>query len=155
EPYMPSILGLNLRLPELLAAIGIAQMERIEEIMRRRRRIAEIYSQNLSNEDLVIPTEPNHVKFNWNYYTVRVNSRIDREKLIQTLNSKGVGATVYYRVPIHRTPLYQKLGFKNTLPNTELAARTVISLPIYPEMTKEDAEYVIEVLKNFLNRSLN
>ena len=150
EPYTPSILGLNLRLPELLAAIGIAQMERIEEIIRRRRHIAEIYSQNLPNEDLVIPTEPNHVKFNWNYYTVRVNPGIDREKLVQTLNSKGVGATVYYRVPIHRTPLYQKLGFKSILPNTELAAKTVVSLPIYPEMTKEDAEYVIEVLKTSL-----
>jgi len=147
--YESKILGLNLRMPELLAAMGIVQMKKLDRILSLRRNIAEKYNKELSGLGLILPKERKNAVFNWNYYTVRIIKK-NRDEILQILNEKGIGATVYYRRPVHHSPIYKRLGYDVKLRNTEIACRTVLSLPIYPGLTNRQVDYVIRVFKSTL-----
>lgn len=150
KPYQSSVLGLNLRLPEVLAAIGMVQMRKLNKILLLRREIAKQYCKELSDLDLIVPRENKHVRFNWNCYTIRI-VKWSRDEVLRKLNEKKIGATVYYKQPVHLSPLYKKLSCNIKLPKTEEASKTVLSLPIYPEMTGKQVKYVVESLKQVLN----
>lgn len=150
--YSTVLLGHNWRLAEINAAIGVAQMKKIGEFLARRRRNAQMLTKLLSDVDgLVLPFEKGDVKHAWNLYTVRVkNGRDKRDEIVSLIRKRGVGATVYYPIPVHLTPLYKERGFRVSLPNTELASRTVFSLPVHPSMTDEDVEKVASAVRDAL-----
>lgn len=135
------VVGLNLRMTEISAAIALAQLSRFSEIVARRKRVAEFYSSALAETELVLPKFDGEREPNWNYYTVRVRGG-RRDALLERLRSAGVGAAVYYRTPVHMQPLYARMCGALKLPNTELASREVLSLPIYPTMTEEEMLFV-------------
>ncbi|MBS7287570.1 MAG: DegT/DnrJ/EryC1/StrS family aminotransferase [Candidatus Freyarchaeota archaeon] len=151
--YATALLGHNWRLTELGAAIGIAQMKKIDGFLAKRRRNAAHLTKLLSNVDeLVPPLEKGWAKHAWNIYTVRLrNNEVKRDKAVSLLRKHGVGATIYYPIPVHLTPLYREKGYsKVSLPNTELASKTVFSLPVHPSMTEEDIEKVALAVKETL-----
>ncbi len=149
EAYSSEVLGGNFRLPEVLAAMGLVQLKRLPEALRRRRRNARMLSEQLSDSGLVLPREGREERFNWNLFTVRT-PRDDRDEIVDSLLEKGIGAAVYYRHPIHESSLYKTPGYREDLPNTEFAARRVFSLPVHPLATVDQMSYIAEMLRSLL-----
>jgi len=152
--YDSVIFGLNLRMSEINAAIGIAQMKKIDAFLKRRRRNAKIMSEELSSTDgIVLPVEPQGYVHNWYVYTIRLLNHKIRDNVQRYLRDNGIGAMVYYPTPLHKLPLYERLGYANEhIPNSDLASKSVLSLPVHPLMTEEDVVYVAEKLKEALRR---
>ena len=130
--HITSKFGLNLRLPEINAAIAKIQMKKLPIFLRQRKKNAQILTEFLQNHDIILPKERKNEVMNWYLYTVTLKQR---DKIMNKLNSTGIGAAVYYNPPIHQTPYYKT---KKTLTATEWASRHVISLPIHPKVKKSD-----------------
>jgi len=135
-------LGLNLRLSEINAAIGKIQMKKLPSFLKQRKNNAKILTDLLQNCDVVLPKQRKHETLNWYLYTI---AHKNRNKIMKKLNSLGIGATVYYSIPIHKTPYYKT---KKKLPNTEWASSHVLSLPIHPKVGTSDLEKMQRVLGN-------
>jgi perosamine synthetase len=161
EGYDTRILGLNLRLPELSAAIAKTQMFRLREMLGLRRRNAEMLTTLISDvandNGIILPSESQSKRFNWYLYTIVITKDNLRNKIqkMMTLNDK-IGATVYYDPPVHRTPYYERIMASGTgsqpssvmgLPNTDWASKHVLSLPIHPMVTPEGLERIANSLK--------
>jgi perosamine synthetase len=162
EGYDTRILGLNLRLPEINAAIAKTQMVKLKEMLGLRRRNAEMLTtliSDVANENgITLPSESQSKRFNWYLYTIALTKDNLRDKIQKkmTQNDK-VGATVYYDPPVHRTPYYERIMASGTgsqrssimgLPNTDWASKHVLSLPIHPMVTPEELERVANSLKS-------
>jgi perosamine synthetase len=137
------VVGYNYRLTDLQAALGIRQMEHIEDFIERRRAIATRYNEEFSGiEEIALLTPPGYVT-RWNYqsYPIRLlnGNREKRDQLMQTLHEAGI-ATRRGIPPIHLEPVYAQ---NLTLPNTEMVSETSLFLPIYPSMSDDDVEYVM------------
>lgn len=142
--YDTRIFGLNLRLPELSAAIAKIQIKKLPGFLTKRRKNARILSELLSGLDIIIPKERTNEKVNWYLYTIAIKNR---EKIMKKLNSKGIGAAAYYPTPIHKTPFYNK---KIKLTNTDWAASQVLSLPIHPQVSTKNIEYIAKTIRELL-----
>lgn len=152
DGYDTRILGLNLRLPELSAAVAKVQMQKLDKMLQIRRRNAELMSKLLfpsaKEHGLQIPEETVDKKFNWYLFTVAFQDSRDRIKEILIRNN--VGATVYYSPPVHKTPYYMQLVPSTTLPATEWCAAHVLSLPAHPHVSEADIDYIANSLKSAL-----
>jgi dTDP-4-amino-4,6-dideoxygalactose transaminase len=150
EKYIFDIAGYNLRFNEIQAAIGIKQLEKLPEWNEARRKIARIYNQSL--EGLVTtPVEEPWAKHVYHLYVIRTRKR---DALREFLEQHGVSTGVHYPVPIHKQPaITNVLGDQPMLENTEKFAQEVLSLPIYPELTKHEIEYISENMAEFLKAS--
>jgi len=149
EEYVSTMLGHNYRMPEIEAAIGLAQLKKLSSFIEKRRRNAESLTEKLSGmKQLVLPKEPKGYRHSWYLYTVRMrkgDAKV-RDKIVDGLRKKGVGASVYYHTPIHQMPYYQQFG-KYHLPNTERIAQQVFSLPVHPGVTQKDIDYIANSVK--------
>ncbi|MGI0046794.1 MAG: DegT/DnrJ/EryC1/StrS family aminotransferase [Nitrosotalea sp.] len=144
--YDTRILGLNLRLPEISAAIAKVQMKRLPDLLRKRAKNAKTLTELLRDLNIILPTERTGVKVNWYLYTI---STKNRDKLSKQLNAKGIGATAYYSIPAHKTPFYNN---KKKLPVTDWAASTVLSLPVHPLVTETDLHYISKTMHQLVTR---
>ena len=149
EGYDTRILGLNLRLPELSAAIAKVQMQKLERMLEIRRRNANIITKSLlpsaKKLGITLPQETQDKKFNWYLYTIAFSAD-SRDKMKEKMIADGIGATVYYDPPVHKTPFYAKLTGGTKLASTEWSAEHVLSLPVHPSMTSDDAVRVASSL---------
>jgi len=149
QEYVSSMLGLNYRMPEIEAAIGIAQLKKLPTFIEKRRRNARLLTERLvGTKQLVLPTEPKGYKHSWYLYTVRIRKGDAevRDKIVEDLRKHGVSASVYYHTPIHLMPYYQQFG-KYRLPTTERIAQQVFSLPIHPGVTTKETDYIAKTIK--------
>jgi dTDP-4-amino-4,6-dideoxygalactose transaminase len=142
ERYVSDRAGMNSRLDELQAAILRVKLKYLDAENARRREIAGIYDRLLDDRDRVKrPVYRTGIDHAFHLYVLRSRHR---DQLQRYLKTQGVGTLIHYPVPVHRQPAYQDrlpLG-AGGLPHTEQASREVLSLPIYPEMTDEQAQYV-------------
>ena len=148
EGYDTRVLGLNLRLPELSAAIAKVQMQKLGKMLQLRRRNAELMSKMLlpsaKKHGLVLPQETADKKFNWYLYTVALQN--NRDKIKDRLVKDNIGATVYYSPPVHKTPYYKQVAPELTLPATEWCADHVLSLPVHPQVREADVDHIARSL---------
>ncbi|MFY9114621.1 MAG: DegT/DnrJ/EryC1/StrS family aminotransferase [Dethiobacteria bacterium] len=148
--YYHQILGINSRLDEVQAAILRVKREYLDGWTRRRREIASLYNHllgDLNGKGLKLPVEPDYASHVYHQYTVQVDRR---DELQGYLKERGVGATVYYPLPLHLQKVFADLGYKaGDFPVSEQACREVLSLPMFPELTDEEVEYVGEVIGEF------
>ncbi|MDE1828963.1 MAG: DegT/DnrJ/EryC1/StrS family aminotransferase [Thaumarchaeota archaeon] len=144
--YDTQILGLNLRLPEISAAIAKVQMKKLPTLLKKREKNAKMLTELLDDLDIVLPTERLGVKVNWYLYTI---STKNRDKLAKELNSKGIGATAYYSIPTHKTPFYNR---KTNLPVTDWAASSVLSLPVHPLVTENNLHYISKIMHQAIRK---
>src|SRR5579864_1971333 len=145
KKYFSEEQGWNSRLDELQAAILRVKLGYLDQWCSGRRAAADRYNQLLSGiPNVVLPVRDPRCEHVFHQYTIRVG---DRDQVQKRLTEQGVSTMVYYPVPIHLQPIYSSLGTgPASLPRTEAACREVLSLPIFPELTKEQAEYVAEAL---------
>jgi dTDP-4-amino-4,6-dideoxygalactose transaminase len=152
EEYKAALLGHNYRMPEIEAAIGTEQLKKLPTFLEKRRRNAEALTEKLSGiKQLVLPIEPRGCRSSWYLYTARLRNGTakDRDKILQDLRKKGVGAGVYYHTPIHLMPYYRQHG-DCVLPETEKAAEQVFSLPVHPGLKVAEVDYVARAVKQIL-----
>ena len=139
------IFGLNFRMPEINAAIASIQMKKLPKFLDTRRKNASLLSELISDLDIKIPVEREHEKVNWSLYTINIKRR---NMVLKKLHQRGIGAAVYYSIPIHKTHLYSQ---KIRLSNTEYAASRVLSLPIHQKLKPRNIEFIAQSLREILN----
>ncbi len=138
------IWGYNSRLDELQAAFGIIKFAKIEEFTKKYIEIASFYNENLSSYFLK-PIIRENFRDVYHNYVVRV-PQYKRELIRNFLKSNGVGSAIHYPIPLHLQECSKDLGYrKGDIPNVENFAESMISLPIYPTMKKNELEYVVEI----------
>lgn len=148
EDYLE--VGFNYRMTDMQAAIGRKQLERLKDIVSRRRALAALYAELLGNiEGLSLPFEPEWARSNWQSYCVRLPDRVDQRAVMQSLLDQGI-ATRRGIMCAHREPPYAHEKPRHDLRQSELAQDRAILLPIYAQMVEEDQVRVAEALKTTL-----
>jgi perosamine synthetase len=149
-------LGYNYRLPEISCALGIVQLERIDDLLKRRQRVADAYNRLLSGvEELHLPyIDPNVTQMSWFVYVVRLADRYtkdDRNQIVQHLLENQVGTNIYF-LPIHLQPFYRKMFDFRTgdFPITEAVAERTIALPFHSLIEEDEVVTVVARLKEAL-----
>ena len=146
ERYVSAVTGVNSRLDELQAAVLRVKLKRLDADNDARRAIAAQYHEGLRGTGLVLPVELPGARHVYHLYVVRAPGR--RDALQAKAKELGVGTLVHYPVAIHLQPAYQgRLRGAEHLPETERAAREVLSLPMFPELPPSDVAAVVTVLK--------
>jgi len=151
-------LGFNYRMSELSAALGVAQMERIEEILQKRKKVARLYNEKLKDiKEIKIPYIASGVKLSWFVYVIRLDpekfSREDRDSIIKELANRGISCRDYFP-PIHLEPFYvEKFGFKKgDFPITEKVSASTIALPFFNNLTEEEIDYICSNLRDVIKK---
>lgn len=149
--YYHKEVGINSRLDSMQAAILKIKMRQAAGYAFSRRKNAETYRRQFMQRGmdrmLVSPTADSRCYHVWNQFTVRIPDG-KRDQIRNRLTEWGVGTEVYYPVPLHQQECFQSLGYrKGDFPETERAAAEVLSLPIYPELTSEELNYVVDCLE--------
>jgi len=145
--YYNKVVGANSRLDELQAGLLRVRLRHMQELTEEKVRIADTYSKNINNDKIRLPELIKGATSVWHQYVIRCD---ERDKLIEYLNKKEIGSIIHYPIPPHLAEAYQYLGHKKGfLPITEDFAQTVLSIPMYNGMTKEEQDYIIDALNNF------
>ena len=149
-----SRLGYNYRISEINCALGIAQMERIDEIINARTSVAKTYDKYLSEiQQISIPQTRSGVNLSYFVYVIRLSndySSEDRDRIMYELRTRGVGCNDYFN-PIHTQPMYRELGYrKGDFPITEAVGSRTIALPFHNRLSEEEIVYVVQQLKDVL-----
>ncbi len=145
--FVSQISGWNTRLDEIQAAVLRVKLKYLDEDNAKRARIAELYRRGLDETPLVLPTVMEGVVHVYHLFVIRTR---DRDELLEFLRKKGIGAAIHYPVPVHQQPAYA--GVNGKLPQTECVAKEILSIPIYPELTKEDIYTVIDTIRDFVDK---
>jgi perosamine synthetase len=144
ENYL--VAGYNYRMTDIQAAIGLKQLERLPQIIARRRFLADRYAELLGNiEELRLPVEPEWARSNWQSYCVRLSERVDQKAVMQGLLDNGI-ATRRGIMCSHREPCYSDQKLRHDLHQSELAQDHSILLPIYAQMTEDDQVRIVDAL---------
>jgi dTDP-4-amino-4,6-dideoxygalactose transaminase len=138
ERYKPEILGYNFRMTDLGASIGLAQLEKLPAANARRRAIADRYDRELHG--VMTPQRRPNAEHAFHQYTLRV---AQRDRFLARLAELGVGANVYYPVPVHRQVPFLEVAGQPLLPATEMLTEQIISIPVYPNLTDEEVGTII------------
>jgi perosamine synthetase len=150
--YNHIILGYNYRMTNIQGAIGRVQIKGLDQFNRRRIENAGFLSENLKRAGITPPYKDGRVKHVYNQYVVRVEDSFSasRKKLMEYLESKGIGCAIHYPMPVYRQPLYKQLGLdQSACPVAEDVSQRVLSLPIHPSLSHEDLEHIALTVNNF------
>jgi perosamine synthetase len=151
--YASIMLGHNYRMAEIQAAIGLVQLEKLPAFLAKRRKNAQRLTEILAKtERLQLPKETKDRMHSWYLYTVRLRDgdEAQRDKILEELKKKGVGAAAYYVHPVHTMPYYQETFGECKLPETEKAAKQVFSLPVHPGVTEAQVDSIGKTLLDLL-----
>lgn len=148
--YEVTSLGLNYRLPDVLAVLGSSQIKRLERFKTRRQEITDRYNEGLAGiEELILPAHREGASPMWHLYPLRIQDGRRRE-LFDHLRASGIGVQVNY-IPVHHQPLFAELGHrKGSCPVAETYAEQEISLPMFPDLTDSQVDEVIGLVRGFL-----
>ncbi len=148
--YYHDELGVNSRLDEIQAAILRVKMPYVNEWNKKRRENAYRYNEMFAKyPEILTPKEVENSYCVYHQYTIRIENR---DKVHQLLQENGIGAMIYYPVPLHLQKLHKELGYKEgDLPLTEKDTKLVMSLPMFPEITPEEQQTVVDTVVKCLN----
>ncbi len=147
--YYHETLGFNLRMTDISAAIGLAQLKKVDYYNERRIENAELLNKNLRGiKGIITPVTKPGCKHVFHQYTVRITEAfgMQRDEVARKLNEEGIGTGVYYPLPVHLQPFYTQAGYNVSCPVAEQVAKEVLSLPIHPSVGREDIEYIADTL---------
>ena len=147
-------LGYNYKLDEMSAALGVAQMKRIDEILQKREAVAEEYMKKMNSlDEIMLPYEEDYSNRTWFTFVIQLKEDI-RKEVINYLNNSNIGCSNYFS-PIHLQPFYkEKLGHKEgDFPITEEISKKTLAIPFYGDLKEEEMDYVINKLKEALHKN--
>ena len=148
KKYFHSSLGINSRLDAIQAAILLIKLPSLNKYIKARRQKAKIYTQAFKNiNNITAPIEENNSYHTYNQYTIRIKKR---ESLIKFLKQNNISTMIYYPLPLHLQSAFKYLGYKRgDFPEAEIAAKEALSLPIYPELTKAEQNFIIKKILDY------
>ena len=151
QRYFHEMLGFNLRMTDMAAALGLVQLKKLDGFNDARIKNSE-YLTGLLNKikEIKTPYIEKRCKHVYHQYTVRLKSTISRDEISALLNKRGIGTGIYYPLPIHKQPFYKGLGYDDSLPVSEKASLEVLSLPVHPGVNKHDLDTISSTLKEIL-----
>ena len=142
QRYYHKMLGYNFRMTDLHAAIGLAQIARIDHFNKKRRENAAYLNEHIRS--VITPVELPDRKHVWHQYTVRVDGERDRDAAVASLNEAGVGTGIFYPIPAHQHEYMRKIVGDVQMPVAEKLAKEVISLPVHPQLTAKDLKKIAD-----------
>ncbi len=147
--YLHTTFGYNYRMTNIGAAIGLAQLGKLDAFNETRIRNAHYLDGHLAGTGLVTPFRAEGVKHVYHQYVVRVTDEfpLARPALMDYLEEHGIGSAVHYPLPIHRQPIYQAAAGDAVCPVSTLLSGEVLSLPVHPSLTRRDLEYLCTTVK--------
>ena len=152
--YQQIDLGYNYRMNDIQAAIGLSQLNRLDEYIKSRQNIAKHYNSELKNLSLTIPWQSQNIYSSYHLYPILIQTETissSQRQVYDELKKNNIAANLHY-IPVHRHPYYENLGFKkNDFPVAEDFHRKAISIPIYPMLDIDKQNKVIKVLKQILS----
>jgi dTDP-4-amino-4,6-dideoxygalactose transaminase len=151
EKYLNLIIGMNSRLDSLQAAILRVKLKYLLKWNKERKKRADYYNQSLKKiKKIILPKIEEENVHVFNQYTIKIKKREDFKKYLQKI---GIPTNVYYPLPLHLQPALKYLGYKKgDFPVAEEISKEVISLPVYPELSKKDQDLVIKEIKRFYRK---
>ena len=151
--YQQIELGFNYRMTDIQAALGLSQMSRLSEYITLRHKIAKHYHIELASLPITTPWQSPTTYSSYHLYPIRINepqAKKTQRQIYSGLKENGIAANLHY-IPVHRHPYYENLGFRaGDFPEAEKFYRETISLPMYPTLTPNQQEHVIDVLRKLL-----
>lgn len=145
--YYNKIVGANSRLDEIQAGFLRIRLKHLDELAEEKKRICERYLNEIHNKIIELPKIRQGATHIWHQFVIRT---LFRDELIHYLDNMGIGTIIHYPIPPHLSEAYKYLGIKEgSLPITEKYAKTVLSIPLYNGMTKEELDYVIDAINAF------
>ncbi len=148
--YQQIALGLNYRMTDMQAALGLSQYQRLDEFIEKRLAAVARYQTLLADLPLSLPDESSAGQSAWHLYIIRLDNEDLRLSVFEALRAADIGVNVHY-IPIHTQPYYQQLGFQwGDFPQAEIFYSKIISLPMYADLTETQQHYVAERLKEAL-----
>ena len=151
--YQQITLGYNYRMTELQAALGISQMMRLADFVATRHKIAERYNFLLKDLPVQIPFQLEDTYSGLHLYVIRLNLDeiwISHKQVFAELRANGIGVNLHY-IPVHMHPYYKTMGFKiGDFPESEKYYSEAISLPMFPNLTEDDQNRVVDVLASIV-----
>ena len=154
--YYHEVLGYNYRMTDINAAIGLAQLAKLDGFNKKMIANAEYLSRKLGKvKGVVVPKTLENRTHVYHQYTIKITEEFgkNRDEVIAKLTEKGVGTGIYYPLPIHQQELYKNLGYNVTLPVTEKVCKQVISLPVHPAVKKKDLSFIVKAFKEIKNNN--
>ncbi len=151
QKYKNLILGTNSRLDSLQAAVLRVKLNHLDKWFKVKKKIANCYFENLKNiKEISAPVVKNDRSHVFHQYTIKVTKR---DKLKKYLEKKGIPTMIYYPLPLHLQPALKYLGYKKgDYPESEKASKQVLSLPIYPELSQKEQNFIINKIKEFYQK---
>ena len=151
--YQQIELGFNYRLTDIQAALGLSQLNRLDEYVKIRHKIAEFYNSELNDLNIQLPFQSPKSYSSYHLYPIRIKNSLKsktQKQIYDALWENDIAANILY-IPVHRQPYYENLGFKSgDFPQAEQFHREVICLPMFPKLTKEQQTKVVKSLKLIL-----
>jgi dTDP-4-amino-4,6-dideoxygalactose transaminase len=151
--YEQQALGYNYRMTEIQGALGLSQLSRLDEFVRRRHAVANVYLQELATLPVEFPSISDGVYSSYHLFVIMLNLEVStrsRREVFDALRLAGVGVNVHY-IPVHLQPYYRQFGFgPGDYPAAERYYERAISLPLYPTLEKHEQELVIRELIEIL-----
>ncbi|NHB63672.1 DegT/DnrJ/EryC1/StrS family aminotransferase [Photorhabdus sp. RW14-46] len=147
--------GYKYNMPDICAAIGIHQLQKIDAFQKKREAMAKFYDDELKELPITLPTKPEepNSQHAWHLYTIRLNDqvKISRDDFIIKMAEKNIGCSVHF-IPLHKQPIWKNTYSlnENNFPVAEENFKRIVSIPLYTKMTKEDQIYVIKTIKGIL-----
>jgi UDP-4-amino-4,6-dideoxy-N-acetyl-beta-L-altrosamine transaminase len=153
--YEVQTLGLNYRLPDVLCALGISQLTKLDRFVAARRALARHYAEGLRDlPGLELPVEQAGIESSWHLYVVRVGEAARRDALYKALHARGIHAQVHY-IPVYHYPLFRTLGYRQGLcPIAEDFSARALSIPLFPRMQPADADRVVDAVRSAVSETL-
>ncbi|MEW6608428.1 MAG: UDP-4-amino-4,6-dideoxy-N-acetyl-beta-L-altrosamine transaminase [bacterium] len=152
--YEMQELGFNYRITDFQCALGIKQLERVDDFVARRREIADKYNEAFKDmEAIITPCEKENVKSSYHLYVIQLKKGLNRKEIFDALREEGIGVQVHY-IPVHLQPYYQQnLGYKKgDYPKAEEFYERTLSLPLFPKMSNKEIERVIRIVQKIIHR---
>ena len=145
--YYNKVVGANSRLDELQAGLLRVRLKYLDELAEEKKQICERYLNELHNDKIVLPKIREGATHIWHQFVIKSDKR---DELMHFLDERGVGTIIHYPIPPHLSEAYQYLGIQEgSLPITEQYAKSVLSIPLYNGMTREEQDYVIKCINEF------
>lgn len=146
-------LGYNYRITDLQSALGLSQLKRLDDFVKKRQILAKNYDQKLADLPLILPKQHPDTASSWHLYVIQLfleKLSKNRQQIFQELREVGIGVNVHY-IPVHTQPYYQKLGFQwGDFPNAETYYQRALTLPLYYDLSEEQQDYIINALRKIL-----
>jgi dTDP-4-amino-4,6-dideoxygalactose transaminase len=138
---------------DLQAALGMSQMNRLDSFVQQRRALADRYREVLQSLPVQLPNDSSYTQSSFHLYVIRLKLELlkrSKSEIFEALRDRGIGVQIHY-IPVHTQPYYQKLGFAwGDFPIAEHYYQEAISLPLYPDLSLSEQDFVIESLGEVL-----